>query len=164
MKDKLGGFGGLIKGLDGLMPQDSNTTDTGAPKPRASVNKSANKNIKDLRAQAHELYAHIGQMVVEQNGPDGFGDVSQQLQQVLTQIQNEESKIREAEQAKMREQQAHQGITCPNCGTLNAPGVNFCQECGSKLAVPSKTVCPQCGQESPPNTRFCGSCGTKLSG
>ncbi len=164
MKDKMGGFGGLIKGLDNLMPQDSEEAVAGMPKQRAFTAKNTNKTLQELRAREHELYAQVGRMAVEKNGPDGFGEVSQQLRQVIEQIQDQERKIREAEEAKMRQQQASQGIPCPNCGAPNAPGVNFCQQCGTKLSAPNKIICPKCGQESLPDTKFCGTCGTKLGG
>jgi len=50
-------------------------------------------------------------------------------------------------------------MRCPNCGVENPAGVNFCEECGTKLAQ----VCPSCGYELRPTARFCGQCGTALT-
>jgi len=47
-----------------------------------------------------------------------------------------------------------QQITCFNCGSTNAEGLNFCTNCGSRLGSP----CPQCGAIVPPDSRFCPVC------
>ncbi len=106
---------------------------------------------------------------MQQSGPEGFGGVSEQLKRVMAEIQNEEQRIREAEQARLAQQAAQQAAmqrrTCPNCGVQNTEGVNFCEQCGAKLAVPASNIkCPQCGMESLPGTRFCGYCGNRLGG
>ena len=71
------------------------------------------------------------------------------------------------------------GISCPNCNTINPDGTKFCRECGTKLeipapeptpepapepepAVPEKRFCTNCGTEASGDTRFCSECGTKL--
>ena len=56
-------------------------------------------------------------------------------------------------------------ITCPGCGALNAAGIKFCGECGTKLEIPqppAPKTCPNCGMEVVPGLRFCGECGTRL--
>jgi class 3 adenylate cyclase/tetratricopeptide (TPR) repeat protein len=50
-------------------------------------------------------------------------------------------------------------MTCPNCGSENAPGRRFCGECGLPLAV----TCSVCGSSNDP-VRFCGQCGAPLGG
>jgi class 3 adenylate cyclase/tetratricopeptide (TPR) repeat protein len=50
-------------------------------------------------------------------------------------------------------------ITCPNCGSENAPGRRFCGECGRPLSV----ICPVCGTANDP-VKFCGQCGSPLTG
>jgi class 3 adenylate cyclase/tetratricopeptide (TPR) repeat protein len=47
---------------------------------------------------------------------------------------------------------------CPNCGAGNAPGLKFCTECGTALAL----ACPSCGAPIAGNQKFCGDCGTPL--
>jgi class 3 adenylate cyclase/tetratricopeptide (TPR) repeat protein len=49
-------------------------------------------------------------------------------------------------------------MKCSACGTQNAPGMKFCGQCGSKLAV----ACPACGFQNPEANRFCGQCGGAL--
>ncbi|WP_374693162.1 zinc-ribbon domain-containing protein [Parabacteroides faecis] len=62
------------------------------------------------------------------------------------------------------EEMAH---SCPNCGTYNSEGTNFCQGCGTRLAPPAqapaaKRFCPNCGAEVAAGYRFCSSCGTNV--
>lgn len=64
-------------------------------------------------------------------------------------------------QAPQPEQQPANVITCPDCGTENAPGAKFCNNCGKKL-IEEKPVCPNCGTENNPGAKFCNQCGTKL--
>jgi membrane protease subunit (stomatin/prohibitin family) len=52
-------------------------------------------------------------------------------------------------------------VTCPNCGTANAAGARFCNNCGTQLGGSVK--CPSCGTENPPTAKFCNKCGTKLA-
>ena len=50
-------------------------------------------------------------------------------------------------------------MRCSNCEVENPPGMNFCEECGTKLAQ----VCSSCGHELRPTAKFCGQCGTVLT-
>lgn len=54
-----------------------------------------------------------------------------------------------------------QVLTCANCGNKLEPGVKFCPECGTKVAV-QKLVCSGCGIELKPGVKFCPECGTKF--
>ena len=84
-----------------------------------------------------------------------------------------------------------QTVMCPNCGSQNAAGQQFCTTCGTKLApggqqqawqsqqtsvVPQATrgadevnsvqqavTCPSCGSPNAAGQQFCTSCGAKLS-
>ena len=56
---------------------------------------------------------------------------------------------------------AAEGVACPSCNKMNAPGTKFCQECGTKLEVPDKRNC-SCGAEIAPGVRFCSECGAKI--
>ena len=49
-------------------------------------------------------------------------------------------------------------MICSSCGKENAPGRNFCGECGSPLAE----VCPVCGFANDDTEKFCGKCGARL--
>jgi len=71
--------------------------------------------------------------------------------------------------------------TCPNCQYVNGPGDDFCENCGSALAVKSVSsvaisssppaaaailpsaqltnTCPRCGTPNAPNDKFCRKCG-----
>ena len=49
-------------------------------------------------------------------------------------------------------------MTCPVCGTENAPDRKFCGECGSPLAI----ACGTCGAANAPGMKFCGECGSPL--
>src|SRR5713226_529516 len=50
-------------------------------------------------------------------------------------------------------------MRCASCGFKNPEGMNFCEECGAKLA----RVCPSCGHEIRPAAKFCGKCGASLT-
>ena len=49
-------------------------------------------------------------------------------------------------------------VVCSRCGKENAPGRNFCGECGAPLAE----VCPTCGFANDESEKFCGKCGARL--
>ncbi len=51
-------------------------------------------------------------------------------------------------------------MTCPACGTPNAPGRRFCLECGGPLAA----ACPVCGATNEAGAKFCGTCGSRIAG
>src|SRR5229473_3673458 len=50
-------------------------------------------------------------------------------------------------------------VRCTKCGTNNAPGNDFCAQCGNAL---TKT-CAKCRAENPPSSNFCGKCGAPLT-
>ncbi|WP_430490490.1 serine hydrolase [Lactiplantibacillus pentosus] len=51
---------------------------------------------------------------------------------------------------------------CPNCHHQNANDVNFCENCGTKLAEAPKQ-CPRCQSLNPTQNRFCENCGYDFS-
>jgi len=52
-------------------------------------------------------------------------------------------------------------VRCPECGSLVAPGDNFCIMCGHQVVgVPRR--CSHCGSYPAPEDRFCIFCGTPL--
>src|SRR5688500_11941370 len=50
-------------------------------------------------------------------------------------------------------------VICPDCGTENAAGSRFCDECGATLSA----ACPNCGEPHRPGAKFCANCGTALT-
>jgi len=50
-------------------------------------------------------------------------------------------------------------MKCPRCQQENPASMNFCGECGSRLAA----LCSACGASSPPANKFCGQCGAPLT-
>jgi len=145
-----------MKGISNLLPQDD---------PDVKV-LNARTELDDLQKQELDLYAQIGKQAIAQRGPDAFGELSERLRLVQSDIQRAEQKLRETEQAKAQQEQARQQVlqqrTCPQCGTENPEGTKFCQQCGSKLGDAAKQFCTQCGAENAPDTKFCGNCGVKL--
>jgi len=49
-------------------------------------------------------------------------------------------------------------MRCSNCGTDNAPGSRFCNQC----ATPLSKRCPKCASENAPEARFCTQCAAPL--
>src|SRR5262249_18428012 len=50
-------------------------------------------------------------------------------------------------------------MRCTTCGTENAEGLRFCNQCGTML----RARCPKCGFDNSPGSRFCGQCGAPLA-
>src|SRR4051812_24352262 len=50
------------------------------------------------------------------------------------------------------------GVACPSCETVAAPGAKFCAECGAPLA----RACTSCGAPADATAKFCAECGTPL--
>jgi len=55
--------------------------------------------------------------------------------------------------------QAAAGVPCPSCGKLNAAGVKFCSDCGSKMET-AKVPCVKCGAQLREGAKFCSECGS----
>lgn len=54
-------------------------------------------------------------------------------------------------------------MKCPNCGTENASGVNFCVSCGNQLPIETVNTCQNCGTQNSPEVAFCVNCGAPLA-
>ena len=151
-----GGLGDMLGGLTKLMPQDD-------PKVKAFT---AQKELTDLQKQESEIYAEVGRKVFEQNGGASFPAEADKLKLIQSNIAAAQEKLNstqnEAKAAETAQQQADAARTCSNCGSFNPEGVNFCQECGTKLGAPAKVFCGQCGAENAAGTKFCGSCGARV--
>ncbi len=55
-----------------------------------------------------------------------------------------------------------QGVPCPKCGAMNAPGSKFCSSCGAKMAVDT-VKCAKCGADVPESSKFCSECGADMN-
>jgi len=156
MADLFGGFGDLVGGFSKFMPQDD-------PNVKAL---NAQKELSDLQKQEAEIYAEIGRKAFEQNGAAAFPAEADKLSLLKSNIEAAQSKLNETQNevkaAQDAQQQADAARTCPSCGNYNPEGINFCQECGTKLGAPAKKFCGECGAENPAGTKFCGDCGAKI--
>ena len=152
----LGGLGDLVGGFSKMMPQDD-------PNVKAF---NAQKELGDLQKQEADIFAEIGRKAFEKDGAAGFPAEADKLRLIQSNIEAAKEKLdsvqNEAKAAEAAQQQASAARTCSNCGTVNPEGVNFCQDCGTKLGAPAKVFCGQCGAENPPGTKFCGGCGAKI--
>lgn len=151
----LDGFGGLVKGLTEIMPQDD---------PDVRLFK-AQTEVKELAGQEAALYGEIGKEAVEQYGLDSFGELAGRMKLVQDNRAAAEAKLKELLEEKEAREQAERASlesrTCPQCGTENPEGTRFCQECGTPLGG-TPNLCPSCGTPNPVGTNFCKECGTKL--
>ncbi len=185
--DLFGGFGGLMKGLSSLMPQDD---------PNTQIFQMQTE-VSDLKKKEADIYIEIGKMAAEQYGLDVFGEAANRLKLTQANLAAAEEKLQTAQNVQKQKEEAEKaalaartcsqcghenpegtkfcqecgskigiaGNLCPSCGAENQPGIKFCQECGFKLQTESaKTVCPECGHKNTSGTRFCGECGYRLEG
>lgn len=157
-KDLLGGLGGLMKNFAAFMPQDD---------PNTKIFQ-AEANISDLEAREKDIYVQIAKKayptLAQLPEYNEFVENLSLIQKQLAAAQEELQKAREEKAAKeQKEQEDLLECTCSNCDTVNPEGVNFCQECGTKLGGIVNPRCSQCGKDYPAGTRFCGECGNPLS-
>ena len=152
----MGGLGEMLGGFTKMMPQDD-------PNVKAF---NAQKELADLQKQEADIYAEVGRKVFEKNGGTDYPAEADKLRLIQSNIAAAKEKLNatqnEAKAAEAAKQEASAARTCSNCGSTNPQGVNFCQECGTKLGAPAKVFCGQCGVENPPGTKFCGSCGARI--
>src|SRR5919205_979780 len=59
---------------------------------------------------------------------------------------------------------AAQTVPCPKCGTQNAAGVKFCNNCGAQMQVQqaAQVQCPNCQAQVQAGSKFCNNCGQSL--
>ena len=94
--------------------------------------------ISQLEKQQNDIYAKIGRMAVESDGPDKYGDLGTKLIELqenaaaksaeLAELKPEEPKSASAESS------GDAGGFCKTCGTKYTPGTKFCSSCGAKLS------------------------------
>lgn len=151
MSDLFGGFGGLMKGLSGFMPQDD---------PDLKL-MTAQSELSALQQQETETYAQIGRQALAQ-GAGRFPDLENKLRLIQENVSEAQKRLTCAQAEKNAKDIARQAQdaarTCPQCGDYNPEGTKFCQECGAKLGA---AKCNRCGAPLSPGIRFCGECGAK---
>ncbi|HPY36505.1 MAG TPA: zinc ribbon domain-containing protein [Clostridia bacterium] len=150
MSDIFSGFGSLMKGLSGFMPQDD---------PNVKL-LNAQTELSELQAQETEVYAEIGKRALAEGVH--YSELENRLHLVQQNLALAKQKLNAAQGEKDEKERAERlesdSRTCPSCGNVNAEGIKFCQECGAKLG---QQKCKSCGAVLAPNTRFCGECGAK---
>lgn len=158
---------GLVKGLSGFMPQDD---------PDVKIF-NAQTEVKELAEKVEKVYARLGKQVYESGGGEAYPEVKAELDLLTANREAADRRLQEAKEEKAareraeaeeraRQEAEEAAHACPNCGAYNSEGMNFCQECGIKLAAPvtaNKRFCQECGVELPEGSRFCGSCGAKVT-
>ncbi len=149
----LGGtLGGIMGGLakSGLVPKDT-------PEGKLLV---AQSELADLQKQENEILQEIGRQAYVQNPSVWPEDAKLKLiQQNIAAAQAVLNEAKQEQEQAEAAKEAQDAIgKCPSCGHKNPEGVNFCQECGSKLGG---SFCVSCGAALAPGMRFCGECGAR---
>ena len=154
MSDLFSGFGSLVRGFSGFMPQDD-------PDVKLML---AQSEISDLQSRETELYAEIGKQALAE-GYVRFPELEDSLRLVQQNLSAAQRKLQSAQTDKAEKDRAQrageEARLCPDCNHMNPEGVKFCQECGAKLGAGS---CAGCGSPLTPGTRFCGECGHRQEG
>lgn len=159
---------GLVKGLSGFLPQDD---------PDVKI-LNAQADLRTFPDKEKEIYARLGRAVYEADGAESHPEIKAQLEALLQSRKEVEERLQAAKlekeardkaaaEEKARREAEEQARSCPNCGSYNPEGTNFCQECGTRLAQPvqqevANKFCPNCGAAIAPGHRFCSGCGTKV--
>ncbi len=154
---------GIVKGLSGFMPQDD---------PDVKIF-NAQTEIKEINEKIEKVYAKLGKELYLRDGGEGFPQIKSELDLLVANQNTARERLQAAkdekaakERAAAEERAREEACCCPNCGTQNQPGTNFCCECGTRLSQPvqpaAKRFCTNCGTEIAPGQRFCTGCGTKV--
>ena len=101
-------------------------------------------------------------MVFEKQGAMGYPEIIAELELIKSKKKATEKNLKLAQEEKIANQQVERASYCPSCGHSNPTGTNFCQGCGTKLAIKEKRFCNNCGTGIISGGQFCGSCGTKV--
>lgn len=159
---------GLIKGVSGFLPQDD---------PDVKI-LTAQTELRELSEKEEKIFARLGRAVYDTDGGESHPEIITELEVLFNnryaaeerlQAARDEKILREKTEAeeRARREAEEAAYSCPNCGSHNSPGTNFCQGCGTRLAPPAqapaaKRFCSNCGAEVAAGYRFCSSCGTQI--
>lgn len=124
-----------------------------------SERSAAGEDVKKIGEYYYNLFAAGGEIAPE------VLEYCQSAQAHYTAAEDAQAEIdriqAEKEAARAAAAPPPPGTNCPNCGVRNAPGVKFCNQCGTRLE-PEPCYCPECGAKNEASTRFCGNCGHRL--
>lgn len=95
----------------------------------------------------YELIGKIGLEIKEKE------DLIVSLHERIFNLQNENSQIFGGKQ----------GLTCSQCGEVNAAGSKFCISCGSEFYQEEKVKFCVCGAPNRDDAKFCVKCGNVLT-
>ncbi len=130
-----------------------------------SENAAAGEALKQIGEYYYRVYAEGGDVAPEvlefcENAKAHY-DAADDARAEIERIKAEQEKEKAAPPAQAEEPN---GIACPSCGKINAPGTKFCSECGSRLEMPRESYCPECGAAVQPGVKFCSGCGHRMEG
>ncbi len=133
---------GLVKGISGFLPQDD---------PDVKI-LNTQTELRELSQKEEKIFARLGRAVYNTDGGESYPEIKMELEVLFNnrhaveerlQAARDEKILREKAEAEERarreaeaeerarreaEERAH---NCPNCGTYNPEGTNFCQGSGT---------------------------------
>jgi ribosomal protein L40E len=166
MAGRFGGIGNSLSGaLDGLVGGLAKSGIVNKDDPGLKVF-NAQQELASLQAQEAEVLAEVGRKVMDTDAASAYPAEADKLRLIRANMAEAQGALNAAEAEQNAQeaaaQQAELASTCPSCGAINPEGINFCQECGTKLGAPAKVFCTSCGAENAQGTKFCGACGAQM--
>ena len=122
-----------------------------------------NTSIADKKRQITKIYTEIGESYYNNHRNDVASEEQERVDRINAlnlEIEGLEDKIREVKGY----------VKCPGCGADVAPGMTFCNVCGTRVIpeepapapAPAMKICPSCGASVPEGSAFCTNCGSRL--
>ena len=122
-----------------------------------------NASIAEKKRQITKIYTELGESYYMNHRDDTAAEEQERIDRINAlnqEIEGLEGKIREAKGY----------VKCPGCGADVAPGMTFCNVCGTRVIpeapapapAPANKICPSCGASVPEGSVFCTNCGTRL--
>ena len=141
-------------------------------KPQKDINR-LKAQVKRLQKDKEKAFPELGratyQAFMEGRLTDqALKEGSERLKGFDTEIESSNAEIARlqdvVQQMKVGTAPPAMGLACPSCAAPVTPGLRFCGNCGTPLAVqppapPAGTVCPVCGSPMAAGAKFCGECG-----